>query len=253
MVGLIVFTLALYLTDVFRLETLHWVLDRATTLGPVALVILFFPELRRVLESFGRMEFWRTSFSVGELDPMRKAIQECVQAATRMSKDRIGALIVWERSETIEIGKGAAIDAEVSAPLLRTIFHPGSPLHDGAVLIRENKIVQAAVYFPELSKNEQIPDYFHTRHRAGIGVTEHFDCVAIIVSEESGAITMAQGGSWTTELDAGRLRRSLEDLFIGPEETPFYRKMGTALGRVRFNRKNSAVKRTQQPAETTDA
>lgn len=244
MVGLLIFSLALYLSDVLHLETLHWLLDRATALGPVALAILFFPELRRVLESIGRVGFWRFGLPVGEEEPMRRAIQEVVQAVSQMARERIGALIVWERADRLELGRGVTFEAEVAAPLLKTIFYPGSPLHDGAVVIREDKIVEAAVYLPELSENEHIPDHFHTRHRAGIGITEHYDCIAIIVSEETGRLTVALDGGWMTDLDAGHLHRILEDLFIRAAEPPLFQKMGRAIAKVRLpgRRPNSTHK-----------
>ena len=226
LIGLLVFVLALYLSDALGLETIHWLLDRMTTLGPVALVILFFPELRRVLETIGRVEFWRSSFGVGaDAAPIQRAINEVVSAVQQMARDRIGALIVWERKDRIAEGNGVELQAEAT-----------SPLHDGAVILRGAEIVEAAVYFPEISQNPDIPSTMHTRHRAGIGVTETSDCVAIIVSEETGQITVAVDGAWTQNVDADHLRRLLSDLLTGESRPRILERMGATLSSVRRTR-----------------
>lgn len=237
LIGLLVFVGALYLSDALRLETIHWLLDRMTTLGPVALVILFFPELRRVLETIGRVEFWRSSLGVSpDVEPIQKAIGEVVSAVQQMARDRIGALIVWERKDRIAQGDGIELQAEVGSPLLRAIFYPGSPLHDGAVILRGAQIVEAAVYFPKISQNPEIPNSMHTRHRAGIGATEDSDCVAIIVSEETGQITVAVDGAWTQNVDADHLRRLLSDLLTGEARPHILARMGSAFNHARKSR-----------------
>jgi diadenylate cyclase len=251
LIGLLVFVLALYLSDALGLETIHWLLDRMTTLGPVALVILFFPELRRVLETIGRVEFWRSSLGVGaDAAPIQQAINEVVSAVQQMARDRIGALIVWERNDRVAEGNGVALQAEATSPLLRTIFYPGSPLHDGAVILRGAEIVEAAVYFPEISQNPDIPSTMHTRHRAGIGVTETSDCVAIIVSEETGQITVAVDGAWTQNVDADHLRRLLSDLLTGESRPRILERMGATLSSVRRPR---TERRTEERTEERTA
>jgi len=246
LVGLLVFSLALYLSDVLRLETIHWLLDRATTLGPVALVILFFPELRRMLETIGRVEFWRSSFAVSEMEPLRRAIDEVVVAVQQMARERIGALIIWERQDVVAEGHGIEVQAEVSAPLLRTIFYPGSPLHDGAVILRGDQIVEAAVYFSEISQNPTIPETMHTRHRAGIGATENADCIAIVVSEETGQITVAVDGAWTQGVDGEHLRRLLSDLLVGEARPRLLKRMGSALTGIRRSPQSPAREKPQE-------
>lgn len=251
LIGLLVFVLALYLSDALRLETIHWLLDRMTTLGPVALVILFFPELRRLLETIGRVEFWRSSLGVSpDIEPIQRAINEVVSAVQQMARDRIGALIVWERKDRIAQGDGIALQAEASSPLLRAIFYPGSPLHDGAVILRGAHIVEAAVYFPKISQNPDIPSTMHTRHRAGIGVTEDSDCIAIIVSEETGQITAAVDGAWTQNVDADHLRRLLSDLLTGEARPRILARMGYALSGVRRPRPN---RKSSQPTKEKTA
>lgn len=243
LLGLLVFTLALYVSDALRLETVHWLLDRATALGPVALVILFFPELRRMLETIGRVEFWRASFGGTAEEPLRRAIKEVVTAVYQMASEGIGALIVWERQDTVAEGQGIELQAEVSAPLLRAIFYPGSPLHDGAVILRGEHIVEAAVYFPEISQNPAIPPTMHTRHRAGIGITETSDCVAVIVSEETSEVTVAIDGTWTQGVDALHLERLLSDLLLG-ERARWIERVGTAVTTVRRTRRRPAQSAT---------
>ncbi|MCS7191284.1 MAG: diadenylate cyclase, partial [Fimbriimonadales bacterium] len=151
-------------------------------------------------------------------------------------------------------GNGVALQAEASSPLLRTIFYPGSPLHDGAVILRGAQIVEAAVYFPEISQNPDIPSTMHTRHRAGIGVTENSDCIAIIVSEETGQITAAVDGAWTQNVDADHLRRLLSDLLTG-EARPriLARMMGTALSGVRRSRSERKPARTSTEEQTAQS
>ncbi len=247
LIGLLVFVLALYLSDALGLETIHWLLDRMTTLGPVALVILFFPELRRVLETIGRVEFWRSSFGAANTEPIQRAINEVVSAVQQMARDRIGALIVWERKDRVAEGNGIELQAEITSPLLRTIFYPGSPLHDGAVILRNAEIVEAAVYFPEISQNPDIPSSMHTRHRAGIGITENSDCISIIVSEETGQITVAVDGAWTQNVDADHLRRLLSDLLTGEARPRILERMGVTLSNVRKSRaERHANKRTEE-------
>lgn len=249
LIGLLVFSLALYISDALRLETVHWLLDRATTLGPVALVILFFPELRRMLETIGRVEFWRASFGGGADEPLRLAIKEVVSAVYQMARERIGALIVWERQDTVAEGHGIALQAEISAPLLRAIFYPGSPLHDGAVILRGGHIVEASVYFPEISQNPAIPPTMHTRHRAGIGITETSDCIAIIVSEETGSVTVAIDGTWTSDVDSAHLERLLIDLLLGETRARWIERVGTAVTTMGRTRRKQPVQSSSSPGE----
>ncbi|MCS7066364.1 MAG: diadenylate cyclase, partial [Fimbriimonadales bacterium] len=160
-------------------------------------------------------------------------IGEVVTAVQQMARERIGALIVWERQDVVAEGRGIEVQAEVSAPLLRTIFYPGSPLHDGAVILRGDQIVEAAVYFSEISQNPAIPETMHTRHRAGIGATENADCIAIIVSAETGQITVAVAGAWTQDVDAEHLRRLLNDLLVGEARPRLLKRMERALTGMR--------------------
>lgn len=196
--GVFVFLVALLASDVLGLRTLHWVLDKATLLGPVALVILFLPELRQTIEGFARMGGLSDRLVGSEGAARGTTFEEIAVAARAMAQGRTGALIVIDRSRQLdaEIRSGVPLHAVVSAPLLQSIFYAGNPLHDGAIIVRQDELVAAACQLP-LSDNPAIRAEYHMRHRAGVGVTEHSDAVVVIVSEERGEITVARAGSLT--------------------------------------------------------
>lgn len=190
------FVLILFLAKVLQLNTLYWILDKAALLGPVALVILLLPELRQALEGFGQLGLW-TQRLVGPdaTDIQAQTVEQIVAAAAEMSAARIGALIVIERANPMDdiVASGVLLGANVSTPLLVSIFYEGNPLHDGAAVIRGDTIVAAACRLP-LSDNPRLDAALHMRHRAGIGVTEALDCLVIIVSEERGTISVVTDG-----------------------------------------------------------
>ncbi|HAY14341.1 MAG TPA: diadenylate cyclase CdaA [Fimbriimonadaceae bacterium] len=196
--GVFVFLVALLASDVLGLRTLHWVLDKATLLGPVALVILFLPELRQTIEGFARMGGLSDRLVGSEGAARGTTFEEIAVAARAMAQGRTGALIVIDRSRQLdaEIRSGVPLHAVVSAPLLQSIFYAGNPLHDGAIIVRQDELVAAACQLP-LSDNPAIRAEYHMRHRAGVGVTEHSDAVVVIVSEERGEITVARAGILT--------------------------------------------------------
>lgn len=196
--GVFVFLVALLASDVLGLRTLHWVLDKATLLGPVALVILFLPELRQTIEGFARIGGLSDRLVGSEGAARGTTIEEITVAAQAMAQSRTGALIVIDRSRQLdaEIRSGVPLHAVVSAPLLQSIFYAGNPLHDGAIIVRQDELVSAACQLP-LSDNPAIRAEYHMRHRAGVGVTEHSDALVVIVSEERGEITVARAGILT--------------------------------------------------------
>lgn len=201
MLGVIGFMIALYASGRLGLTTLHWLLDKATYVGPVALAVFFLPELRTALEGFGRPASLlpRIVSSASAADRAEaKTVEELVAAVTEMASGRIGALIVLEKESPMEdiAANGVALHARISAPLLEAIFYEGNPLHDGAVLIRGDTILAAACRLPS-SDSTRIDPNLHMRHRAGIGVTEVHDCLSIIVSEERGTISVASDGQLT--------------------------------------------------------
>lgn len=193
--GIGVFIAVLGLSDFLGFKTLHWILEQGTLLGPVALVILFLPELRQALEGFARFGIWGGKFMGNETSLGGDTLQEIVSAVAEMAEQRTGALIILERGANLDAiaENGVPVRAQVTAALLGAIFNEGSPLHDGATLIRHGQIIAAACRLP-LSESVTIDSHYHMRHRAGVGITEEADCVAIIVSEERGHVTVAIDG-----------------------------------------------------------
>ncbi|MCG9893935.1 MAG: diadenylate cyclase, partial [Fimbriimonadaceae bacterium] len=178
LIGVAVFAGALFLSDLLQLRTLHWLLERATILAPVALVILLLPELRAALEGFGKIGLLPEKLFSSDPVAEQKHVRATAEAVRRMAESNTGALIVFERSERLDEVEesGVPMDAQISSALMETIFFEGNPLHDGAVLIRNGRLVAAACRLP-LSENPSLDPNVHMRHRAGVGVTESSDCV----------------------------------------------------------------------------
>lgn len=178
----------------FNLYTLKWVMNQMFTFGIVTVLIIFQPELRRVLEQLGRGNLFSRSSSV-ERNALSEQIDEIIRAVQHMAKRKIGALIVFERqtgvSELIE--SGIAMESRITSELLINIFTPNTPLHDGAVIIRGHQIMAAGCYLP-LSENPFISKELGTRHRAAIGVSEVSDSLSVVVSEETGQISLSLNG-----------------------------------------------------------
>ncbi len=208
--GVTVLIAAFILSDFFGLRTLHWILQEATTLAPVALAILFLPELRQAMEGFARLGLWPDRFMTEKDALGGDALEEIVAASAEMAELRTGALIVIERVSQLDdiVENGIPVHAQVTAALLCAIFNDGSPLHDGAVIIRRGQILAAACRLP-LSDNREIDSHFHMRHRAGIGVSEQSDCVALVVSEERGQLSAAIEGKVTKLSGVKELREFL--------------------------------------------
>ena len=212
--------LAFLLTEIFNLHTLHYLLDRILALGFVALVIVFQPELRRFLEYVGgrTIKEWITKSNV-QLDQMNACIEQVVSACDAMSKDRVGALIVFERTNSLEqiCLSGTRVDAAVSQELIRNIFFPKASLHDGGMIIRDCRIEAAGCVLP-LSENRSLSTDLGTRHRAGVGMSENSDAVVLIVSEESGTISVAINGMLKRHLAAETLKKLLVHELGGTEK-----------------------------------
>lgn len=221
--GIVVILLATGLSHALQLNALNWLLDKILTIGLFAIPVVFQPELRRGLEQLGRGSFFARSSTVfaSDNEDVPKTISELTKATQVLAKNKIGALIVIERetglAETLE--SGIAVGAVVSSELLINIFIPNTPLHDGAVLIRANRVEGASCYLP-LSDSPGISKELGTRHRAGIGISEQSDAVAVIVSEETGQISIAVNGSLTRNLDEQSFRESLTNLLV-PVKTGF--------------------------------
>lgn len=207
--GVILLLVAIPVAQLFQLKTIYWLLQQATVMLVVALPIVFQPELRRALEHVGRGRFFaRTVFSMQE-EELENLIRETVDGVERLARKKAGALIVLERSTGLgEVAEtGIEIDAVMTAELLINIFIPESPLHDGAVVIRGNRILAASCFLP-LTESQNVPTGLGGRHRAALGITEHSDALAIVVSEETGGISLANAGKLIRNLDT----RTLEDL-----------------------------------------
>jgi diadenylate cyclase len=216
--GVAVFLLIGVLAQWLGLSTLSWLWQKFIILGPVAIVILFFPELRHVLEEMGRIGIWGNRFRLLAVTDVPRFVDEITRAATSLSSRKTGALIVIERDTGLEdlVATGRALDATLSSDLLETIFYPGGPLHDGAVIIRGNRVVAAGCVLP-LTSNPGIGTSIHTRHRAALGTTEQSDAVVVVVSEETGNISLSYDGRLIRGLREETLRERLTGLLQGAD------------------------------------
>jgi uncharacterized protein (TIGR00159 family) len=199
---------------VLELDTLNWLLRTVWPVLLIAIPVIFQPELRRAFEQLGHTGSWLKSPFPNQVETgTDHAVDEIVRAASQLSRLRYGALMVIERETGLQdfVSKGVSLDAEISRQLLINIFFPNSPLHDAAVIIRGDRILAASVVLP-LTDNISASSQLGTRHRAGIGVTEESDALAVIVSEETGQMSVAHSGRLIRNLDQDRLRRVLRTL-----------------------------------------
>lgn len=220
--GLVVLVVFMGFATILQLNTLLWIFKNVINIGILAVIILFQPELRRGLEELGRKNLIsdvliRDDKNVKFERVNEHTIQELVSAAVDMSKNKTGALIVIEQN--VALGDyestGINIDAQISKQLIVNIFEHNTPLHDGAVIIRNNRVVAATCYLPLTNQHDLNKD-LGTRHRAAVGISEVSDSLTIIVSEETGAISVAKGGSISRNLDAEGLRKQLNALRVKP-------------------------------------
>lgn len=219
--GLFIFFTILLLSSVFRLNGINFILSRLVEIGVLALIILFQPEIRRVLEELGSKKFnvFGLFGHTGNVNAMEQTIAQTVLACSEMSKTRTGALIVFEREILLDdmVRSGTVLDASVSNELLKNIFFIKAPMHDGAVIIRDGRILGAGCMLP-LSKNVNLSRDLGMRHRAGIGMSENSDATVVIVSEESGSISVAIGGMLKRHLKPETLENILRNELMPPEE-----------------------------------
>jgi diadenylate cyclase len=226
--GLGTLLLALFISDKLHLDTLNWLLRQIVPLGPVAIVILFYPELRHALEEFGP-RFWSKGLSLLNREDVSEMILAVVQSVTLLSAKRVGALIVFERQTGLDevIQTGVALDATVTVELLDTIFYKGSALHDGAVVIRHGRVVAAGCILP-LTDRPKLEAAVHTRHKAALGMSENSDAVVVVVSEETGTVSIALDGKLIRGLREEPLRERLTALIQPPDRTAGRRKVAAA-------------------------
>ena len=202
------------LSGFLKLYTINWILENAMTVGVLAILIVFQPELRRGLEYIGRSRFFTKTFLEIKGESLTKTVDEIVEAVASLSRQKIGALIVLERETGLNevIETGTEINGIVSSDLLINIFIPNTPLHDGAVIIKED-IIRAAACFLPLTENMGVSKELGTRHRAALGISEKSDSLSIIVSEETGAISIAENGNIARHLDTKTLKQILIDMY----------------------------------------
>lgn len=210
--GILFIVIGLKVAQLIGLKTMAFLLEGAIPLLGFTLIVLFQPELRRGLEKIGNSGFRNFIFIDDDEEQLRTtaSIEEIVKCCTHFSKEYIGALIVIERNTKIGdvINTGSQLDSLITYELLVNIFTPNTPLHDGAVIIRDNKIKAAACYLP-LTENPSLSHELGTRHRAALGITEVSDAIAVVVSEESGKISYAHNGGLTRNLTPDTLRKAL--------------------------------------------
>ena len=240
--GVAVFLLALLLSSssVFNLRGVNYILGFILEWGVLALVILFQPEIRQLLETLGARNIKLLSFIAPErtITEMEQAIDQTVVACTEMSKSRTGVLIVFERKMRLDelVRSGTTLDAAVSGELLKNIFFVKAPLHDGAVIVRDGRILGAGCMLP-LSRNANLSRDLGMRHRAGIGVSEGTDAVVVIVSEETGSISVAIGGMLKRHLKPETLDQLLRNELIPQTEEEITKSRFALLDLLRTRRK----------------
>ncbi|MDD3554640.1 MAG: diadenylate cyclase CdaA [Deltaproteobacteria bacterium] len=213
MAGLAIVVVIYFVAGKFQLQTLHWLLGAVLGSIFILIIILFQDDIRRALIQMGQSPFLKTKVKAFN------ALEEIAKTAAYLSEEKTGALIVIEKDVGLSeyISSGIKLDAETSRYLLSTIFYKGTILHDGAVIIQNGRIAAAACVLP-LTTNPDISRRLGTRHRAAIGITEQTDAVSVIVSEETGAISVAIGGKITRDIDPGTLRRILHNTFMVENE-----------------------------------
>jgi len=219
--GVFFVIVALWLSSEWRLNSLNFVLNKLVEWGVLALVILFQPEIRRILEQVGgsRFSFLRVFNRRDQISSIEHAIEVTVEACADMSRDRTGALIVFERQNQMDeiLRSGTKLDAEPSAELLKNVFFVKAPMHDGAMIIRDGRVLGAGCMLP-LSRNVNLSRDLGMRHRAGIGMSENSDAVVVLVSEETGSISVAVGGMLKRHLSVETLRLLLSNELLPKEE-----------------------------------
>lgn len=230
--GLVIIIAAYFAADFLKLHTISWILRGTFTIGIFALIVVFQPEIRRALEKMGRARL--KSRAKGALDKERAkyVVDEITDAVDSFSKSKTGALIVFERETVLKdiAETGTLVKADVSSQLLGNLFYVGSPLHDGAVIVRGDKILAAGCVLP-LTENNDLNKSLGTRHRAGIGITENSDCLTVIVSEETGVISVAENGRLERFLDKKTLQKLLLDMYLDDDNGQSLDRLFDRMGR----------------------
>jgi len=214
--GLGIIIIAAVVFAIFNFTTVSWILSWIVSASAVVMVILFQQEIRRALEKLGSAKIFGMHFTA--VQNGEKKIEEFMHTFTNLSMHKTGALVVFERKTgLLDIREtGIQIDAEIKSELIENIFYPNTPLHDGAMVIKEGRIAAAGCFLP-LSKNRNVSSELGTRHRAALGVSEVSDSITIVVSEETGMISYTYDGVLHRNIDTGKLKDLLEDIFLSNE------------------------------------
>ena len=228
--GVVLFIFVKFISDFIGFTTISYLMNQVINYGAIAAVVIFAPELRSALETFGRTPQHFLQNQNKEVSSDEKLVQAFVKAAKYMSPRKIGALVSIEQTQTLQeqIVTGIPLDAVVTGELLINIFIPNTPLHDGAVIIRDNKVATACSYLP-LSESNKISKEFGTRHRAAIGLSEQTDALTFVVSEETGAISIAYKGNFLHGLSIQEFEQELSLILLKeqePRQSFFQRWMG---------------------------
>ena len=214
--GVLIFVLAQIIANAIGLTTVSWLINQVITYGVMAAVVIFTPEIRTGLERLGRAT---DLFSTAPISSEERMVQAFVKAVDYMSPRKIGALVAIQGSRTLQeyITTGIPLDADVSGELLINIFIPNTPLHDGAVIVRDNKIAVSCAYLP-LTENTGISKEFGTRHRAAIGLSEVSDALTFVVSEETGGISITHNGVFKHDLTLKEFEAELRKVLVSDEQ-----------------------------------
>ncbi len=214
--GILILVALFAIASLLNLHTLYWLLSSTLTIGVFALIVIFQPELRRALEIMGRSKIMRGGIGTFNDDRAHQVVDEFTKAVKEFSDTKTGALIVIEREIPLKniIDTGTIVDAAISAQLLGNIFYEGAPLHDGAAIIRRDRVHAAGCVLP-LTENKELNKNLGTRHRAGLGISEESDAIVVIVSEETGTISIAMEGDLTRHISMKRLEETLLDFYTG--------------------------------------
>lgn len=220
--GLFLLLIIALLSNLLGLVSLNWLMTAILKNGAIVLVILFQPELRKALERMGRSRLFKKGTRKAANEESDLIISEIIQTIMDLSKRRVGALIVFEQQTGLQdvIETGTRLNAEISAPLLENIFEPNTPLHDGAVVIRDTEVMAAACILP-LAEASGVSRELGTRHRAAVGITENTDAIVLVVSEETGIVSLARDGQLTRPLTVVSLEEILHEVYSSKESRVF--------------------------------
>lgn len=231
--GLVLLVLLYFIANWWKLATLKWVLSRFVDYIIIAIAIIFQPELRRILERVGHTKLMNTQSSAYDSEPIEDCIDKVSRAAGLMQESKTGALVVFERSTQLGeiIDTGTVINATPSVQMVNNIFFPKSPLHDGALIIRDGRLYAAGCILP-LTQREDLSTQLGTRHRAAIGMTENSDAVVLVVSEETGTISIVVNGQITCGYNAISARAELRKLLLDGENGTNDNKLTAVIHRI---------------------